>query len=74
MNKATESMDKQKRSGHATKGFDKMSARVVVGWGSYARREGDQTERTMLVRDGIRLPVTKEKNQRRAMSGGITYC
>ena len=64
MNKATNKIDKQKKRGLATNGFDKMSARVVVGSGSCACRDGDQTERTMLGNDGIRLPVTTKLQQK----------
>jgi hypothetical protein len=64
MNKATNRIDKQKKSGLATNGFDKMRVRVVVGSGSCACRDGDQTERTMLGNDGIRLPVTAKLQQK----------
>lgn len=69
MNKATKRIDKQKKSGLATNGFDKISARVVVGSGSCACRDGDQTERMILGNDGIRLPVTT-KVQQRSRRGG----
>jgi len=65
MNKATKRIDKQKKSGLATNGFDKMSASVVVGSGSCACRDGDQTERMMLDNEGIRLPVTAKVEQKR---------
>ena len=64
MNKATNKIDKQKKRGLATNGFDRMSARVVVGSGSCACRDGDQTERRMLGNDGIRLPVTTKLQQK----------
>jgi hypothetical protein len=65
-----QSNKKNRKSGLATNGFDKMRARVAVGSGSCACRDGDQTERTMLGNDGIRLPVTTQVQQKKSRRGG----
>ena len=54
----TDSIDTQKKRGHATKGLDRISVSVVVGGSSWVCRDGVHKERMIELGEGIRLPVT----------------
>lgn len=58
MNSATKRMDRQKKSGLTTNGLERRMATAVVGGASCEWRDGAHTERSRVLNEGIRLPVT----------------
>lgn len=67
-----ESIAAQKKRGLEVKGLESMILKVDVGGGSWiCAREEDDNERMSALREGIRLPVTKNIIQSRRLVGGI---